>query len=132
MAPKSMIFMPVWASSPPKEEEGSKKLTSEGFNIVNHETHILARNRKTIHPAREMCHLVILRSATKACLQEETHGVLTEANSRATKKLATRRKAGEEWTGLTKQLKCCETKLPNLTPGSKHKSESPAMVEGLN
>ena len=44
-------------------------------------------------------------------------------------KLATRRKGDAEVEdgGLTGQLKRWATSLPKLTPGSKHRSESPAM-----
>jgi len=47
-------------------------------------------------------------------------------------KLAMRCKAEEEkgTVGLTEQPKCWRTRAPNLIPGSKHTSESPAMVEG--
>jgi hypothetical protein len=49
-----MILAPIWASTTPKVEEDGKTLTRMTFKLVNHETHILAKQNLNIQPERWM------------------------------------------------------------------------------
>lgn len=85
MALKIIFLAPVRTTPTPKIEEHRKSLARKTFKFVNHEANILARDRKTEHPTREMIDTKIFCSATKACLEDETNGVFIETNRRATK-----------------------------------------------
>lgn len=81
-APKCIIFGSPIA---PKEEKDGRGVAPKTSEFVNHETHVLARNRKAKHPTREVNNIIIFGDATKACLEDEPNRIFTEANRGAAK-----------------------------------------------
>lgn len=53
--------------------------------LVDHETNVLARDRQTVHPAREMENIEIFGNAPKASLKNEANRILIEPDDRAAK-----------------------------------------------
>ena len=99
-----MILAPIRASTTPEVEEDGKTLTRMTFKVVNHESHILAKDRKFEHPSGEVDDIEVLSIAAKASLKDKTNRVDVETNSGTTKTcnqmegLCILRGGGTHWT----------------------------------
>jgi hypothetical protein len=89
-------------------EVDGKRFTGKTFELVNHKTHIFARDKETKHPSGEMKNIEIFGYSTKASLKDQPNGILIKPDRRSTKtcnQMESRQRAGWGVDRLTEQLK---------------------------
>ena len=84
-------------------EEDGKRFARKALKLVDHDTHIFARDGETKHLAREMENVEILSNTTKAGLEDETNQILIETDGGATKACNKMKSHGGEGDARTHQ-----------------------------